>query len=208
MDAGAFPLALVGACASRVLVEPRPSDAAVLLSGGYAELLSREGSPAGACTACVARFDGETGLLSAAHLGDAGWRLLRGGKVVAGSEDQRHSFYAPYQLSLGGDKVLSDPPEVAVCEALRLAPGDTFMMATDGMFDNLYDDEIEAVIGRAAGRGVEWVVHELLEEVRVCMTMQDRWSPIAARADEEGELIVGGREDDVSVAVAAVAEGE
>ena len=102
----------------------------------------------GGSTACLGHLDEPNGVLRVANLGDSGFRLVRSGKVTAVSGEQRHSPFTPWQLTVApaGQDMIEDQPEAAELVELMLEPGDIVILATDGLFDNVYDDEIESVI--------------------------------------------------------------
>lgn len=66
----------------------------------------------GSSTACVMILDRSESIMRAANIGDSGFMVVRGGRVVHRSHEQQHYFNTPYQLSLpppGHDRnVLSD----------------------------------------------------------------------------------------------------
>lgn len=66
----------------------------------------------GSSTACVMILDRSESVMRAANIGDSGYMVVRGGRVVHRSHEQQHYFNTPYQLSLpppGHDRnVLSD----------------------------------------------------------------------------------------------------
>lgn len=109
----------------------------------------------GSSTACVWAFDPSTAELDVANLGDSGFLVLRkikkSLKVVYQSEEQQHWFNAPYQLTrmprgfakkhkISG--YYSDKPEDAEEYKWKLQRGDIILLATDGLFDNLYTKDI------------------------------------------------------------------
>lgn len=66
----------------------------------------------GSSTACVMILDRNESIMRAANIGDSGYMVVRGGRIVHRSHEQQHYFNTPYQLSLpppGHDRnVLSD----------------------------------------------------------------------------------------------------
>lgn len=90
-------------------------------------------------------------------LGDSGSVLLRLAAVHHYSTPQTHSFNTPYQLSIipprmrtqasiFGGSYLEDLPRDAVTTALRMQHGDVLVLATDGVFDNLNNQDILKII--------------------------------------------------------------
>jgi protein phosphatase PTC7 len=99
---------------------------------------------AGSSTACVAVIDFQEKKLNVVNVGDSGFILLRNGKVYVHSKEHQRGYNFPYQLSplhytdsaLQGDKY-----------ELKLLDHDILLFGTDGLFDNLYDNQILSIIG-------------------------------------------------------------
>eukprot|EP00475_Leptophrys_vorax_P015432 TRINITY_DN21778_c0_g1_i1.p1 TRINITY_DN21778_c0_g1~~TRINITY_DN21778_c0_g1_i1.p1 ORF type:complete len:410 (-),score=2.38 TRINITY_DN21778_c0_g1_i1:239-1468(-) len=96
----------------------------------------------GAATAIVAVFDGEQSRLNVASLGDAGVRVVRGGEVVHKSQAHEHFFDCPYQF--GSES--SDSADDAEVLSFPVQAGDTVVMASDGLFDNVFDKDIASIV--------------------------------------------------------------
>ncbi|PIA18922.1 protein serine/threonine phosphatase 2C [Coemansia reversa NRRL 1564] len=111
----------------------------------------------GSSTACVVILRGDE--LRVANLGDCGLTVVRQGDMVYRTEEQQHSFNYPYQL---GTEQHSDMPSDAQVFRLKIQKGDIIIVGSDGVFDNLFDEDI-----------LEEVCHHL---------------PSAMRADREPEL--------------------
>lgn len=100
----------------------------------------------GTSTACVASIKGST--VRVANVGDSGAMLVRDGVVAHRTREQQHSFNCPFQL--GTDS--NDTPEHAdLYEWPGVQRGDVLIMATDGVFDNLFDDSIAAEVAAYLG---------------------------------------------------------
>lgn len=61
-------------------------------------------------------------------------------------QSQQHDFNMPFQLATPGPEQYSDTSESATVYELELEPGDVVLLATDGVLDNMWDDQIAAVI--------------------------------------------------------------
>ncbi|GAX85130.1 hypothetical protein CEUSTIGMA_g12550.t1 [Chlamydomonas eustigma] len=99
---------------------------------------------AGSSTICVAVMKPH-GKMHVANLGDSGVRVIREGQVVFASEAQQHVFNMPYQLS---HPSIIESPDNADCADVSLVdvqPGDIIVMATDGLYDNVFDEEIARI---------------------------------------------------------------
>ncbi|CAE7229844.1 unnamed protein product [Symbiodinium natans] len=91
------------------------------------------------------------------NLGDSGAMLLRPAlrtppgsdqpllfpRVVFRSSDQTHYFNCPYQLGSG-----SLPVEAPDFIRVRVRTGDLVVAATDGVFDNLFDHQVQAIVAQ------------------------------------------------------------
>ncbi|KAJ2901182.1 hypothetical protein IWW38_000147 [Coemansia aciculifera] len=91
----------------------------------------------GSSTACVVVLRGDE--LRVANLGDCGLTVVRQGDMVYRTEEQQHSFNYPYQL---GTESHSDRPSDAQVFRLKIQKGDVIIVGSDGVFDNLFDEDI------------------------------------------------------------------
>ncbi|KAJ2799893.1 hypothetical protein H4R21_003390 [Coemansia helicoidea] len=94
-------------------------------------------SKRGSSTACVVVLRGDE--LRVANLGDCGLTVVRQGDMVYRTEEQQHSFNYPYQL---GTEPHSDKPSDAQVFRLKIQKGDVIIVGSDGVFDNLFDEDI------------------------------------------------------------------
>lgn len=108
----------------------------------------------GAATACVALLDHDT--LRVAHVGDSGVRVLRKGEFVGSTTVQQHMFNCPFQLS---HEELVETTDTAEEDAeyidWKLEEGDTVVVASDGLFDNVFDEDILKIVAEVERRVVE-----------------------------------------------------
>eukprot|EP00924_Labyrinthula_sp_SR-Ha-C_P015160 maker-scaffold_9-snap-gene-10.0-mRNA-1 protein AED:0.26 eAED:0.26 QI:0/0/0/0.28/1/1/7/0/314 len=98
----------------------------------------KEADIKGSCTACCAVVDGLTSRLRIANLGDSGVALIRQGAVVFRTREQEHNFGYPFQTPI--DSVVE-----AEIYDIRIFAGDIILCGSDGVFDNLDDDELEDI---------------------------------------------------------------
>lgn len=101
----------------------------------------------GSSTCVIAKFDtSRPNYLKATNLGDSGYLLLRPdseGKLdsLYRTKEQQHSFNFPFQCGTGHDL-----PYAANDLEHEIQENDIIIMASDGVFDNMYDpDLIECV---------------------------------------------------------------
>jgi serine/threonine protein phosphatase PrpC len=184
----------------------------------------------------------KNGVLHSLSLGDSGFLVLRKREhsrslaEVYRSAEQQHSFNCPYQLvhlpspddydrlidkGLGSFVALlkrskqpsHDQPKDASLQMIPLQPFDVIVAGSDGLFDNLYDDDVRAVAERYLEAGLtpedfcEKVAKELALQAVHKAWDSDYKSPFSKRASKYGKKFVGGKLDDVSVVV-AMAVGE
>lgn len=129
-----------------------------LMQRGYDDVCRDRSIHAGGSTASVA-IASEDGTLEVANLGDSGFVHLRLNAVYTYSEPQTHAFNTPYQLSIvpasmlaraavfGGAKLCDYPKDASVTQhALR--HGDILVLASDGVWDNLFNQEILRITSR------------------------------------------------------------
>lgn len=150
--------------------QDQPLTARKLMERGYDDICNDRSLRAGGSTACVA-VAAPDGTLDVANLGDSGFLQLRLNAVNAYSEPQTHAFNTPFQLSLvppsvaarmaafGGSQ-LSDLPRDADVKELHLRHGDVVMFATDGVFDNLFNQDLLRITSRVMESSGAWVMTE------------------------------------------------
>ncbi|XP_027335438.1 probable protein phosphatase 2C 26 isoform X2 [Abrus precatorius] len=95
-------------------------------------------------TVIVAMLE-KNGTLKIANVGDCGLRVIRNGHVIFSTSPQEHYFDCPFQLS--SERVGQTYLDATVCN-VELIEGDTIVMGSDGLFDNVFDHEIIPTIVR------------------------------------------------------------
>ncbi|KAL6768238.1 hypothetical protein ACKKBF_B38350 [Auxenochlorella protothecoides x Auxenochlorella symbiontica] len=214
VDAGAYSRGLMAGCAAAV-------------AGGAADALGALRSAAravaevhtlGSATACVVLVNAAGGVMSAANLGDSGWMLLGGGggggggpgarrrprALRARSPQQEHSFGYPFQL---GAQPSADSPEDAMLTSLPVGPGCSLVLGSDGLFDNLDDEAIVALVNHEldAGGTVSAVARRLAYAAFEASQDRARDTPYSRGATEAFDMIYrGGKADDITALVAVV----
>lgn len=155
VDPADFSHGLCDYMAQTALAWEKPAEqlrAKALLQEGYDRVVADDSIRAGGCTASVG-IGLEDGRIELANLGDSGSVLLRQAAVHHYSIPQTHGFNTPYQLSIipprmrqqasiFGGAFLEDFPRDAVTTNLHMHHGDVLMLATDGVFDNLNNQDI------------------------------------------------------------------
>ncbi|KAF7534185.1 hypothetical protein G7Z17_g13397 [Cylindrodendrum hubeiense] len=147
-----------------------PLTARKLMQKGYDAICQDRSLRAGGSTACVG-IAGADGNLEVANLGDSGFLQLRLNGVHTYSEPQTHAFNTPFQLSLVppsvaarmaafGGAQLSDLPRDADVTQHSLRHGDVIVFATDGVLDNLFNQDILRIASRVLVSSGAWVMTE------------------------------------------------
>jgi len=186
----------------------------------------------GGSTALLGQLCGPT--MSILNLGDSGAMLLRPAlrtppgsdqpllfpRVVFRSSDQTHYFNCPYQLGSG-----NAPVEAPDFIRVRVRTGDLIVAATDGVFDNLFDHQVQAIVARHLGRawssgspvtphlkGLAMSIAKQAQRIGQQEDHKDIITPFALAAHSEGLSFRGGKLDDTTVVIGLVcsdgAQGE
>ncbi|PPD90514.1 hypothetical protein GOBAR_DD12572 [Gossypium barbadense] len=94
--------------------------------------------------------------------------------------------------------------------AVPIAPGDVIIAGTDGLFDNLYNNEITAVVVHAlrAGFGPEVTAQKIAALARERAQAKDRQTPFSTAAQDAGFRYYGGKLDDITVVVSYVTSSD
>ncbi len=139
----------------------------------------------GTATACVAILN--DGQLNSVNVGDSGFIILRVGQVVQSRQITIHSFNFPFQLGKGSP----DQPEDGVVAGIKLKPEDIIVMATDGLWDNLFEKQMAELVVEKSD--MSKLAKNIAEEARFAATEPGRKTPWSD---------VGGKLDDISIIAA------
>lgn len=170
----------------------------------------------GTTTVCAAVLKDKK--LIVLNLGDSVCFVYRPGnkRWVLRTKEQWHWFDCPRQLGTNSP----DTPEVnAVVQEMEVQDGDVVVLASDGLVDNMWDEEIIAVIKAGLEASEEQVLKDtgetgdsgrmklvaqwIMEGAKKTAIDPFAESPYMERSIDEGLGIEGGKWDDISV-VAAV----
>lgn len=208
IDAGVFSRQLVEYC--RQAVELGTIDVLRVLQ--FASKHLKRSGAVGSSTVALAIIDTIQGRLATATVGDSGFLLLgrslenfmssttRGKLHIRyRSPQQEHSFGCPYQL---GHQEGADNPEDAMLSTMPLYPDDILIMGSDGLFDNLSDEEIletvEAVVDRGGKTGA--ISKQLAFKAFEASIDRHRTTPYSIAASSAFEMVYnGGKTDDITV---------
>ncbi|KAK9066683.1 hypothetical protein SSX86_014006 [Deinandra increscens subsp. villosa] len=197
IDAGKYARELMCNSVSAVADEPKGSvDPARVLEKAYTNTKAK-----GSSTACIIALTNQG--LNAINLGDSGFMVVRDGCTVFRSPAQQHDFNFTYQLENGSN---SDLPSSGQVFSIPVAPGDVIIAGTDGLFDNLYNNDITAIVVHAMRTGLEpqATAQKIAALARQRAQEKDRQTPFSAAAQEAGFRYYGGKLDDITVVVSYI----
>lgn len=153
----------------------------------------------GSSTCCILVLDGIH--LNAANLGDSGFMVLRGLDIVYRTKEQQHSFNFPYQIGTGS----ADKPQHSQRITVEVQPGDLVITGTDGLWDNLFDEDIIEVVANAASNDPATIAQLIARQAHLVANDKDIISPFSKSARSNGyPLATGGKLDDITVIVGRV----
>ncbi|KAL5033849.1 hypothetical protein RTP6_001755 [Batrachochytrium dendrobatidis] len=149
--------------------------------------------------------------LRVANVGDCGIMIVRAHHAIFRNEEQQHSFNFPYQLGT----VSKDGPGDAQVFSIPVQEGDIVVIGSDGIFDNVFDDEIVEILGghthasRPELSDPQRMTDAILYRAReVAENTRFGSSPFQTRAIQEGFYYQGGKMDDMTVVVGIVRTSE
>ncbi|GFY98177.1 protein phosphatase 2C family protein [Actinidia rufa] len=154
----------------------------------------------GSSTACIITLTAN--VLRAINVGDSGFKVIRGGKIVYQSPIQQSSFNCPYQL--GND---IGHPNIAMDLEVAVEAGDIVVAGTDGLLDNMHGSEIEEVINRSMVEGEEDPQQLACSIANLALYNSfDKYTdtPYSLAARKAGHAHRGGKVDDITVIVAFI----
>jgi len=152
----------------------------------------------GSSTCCIITLEGLR--LNAANLGDSGFMVLRGTDIVYRTKEQQHSFNFPYQIGTGS----ADKPEHSQRILVEVQQGDLIIVGTDGLWDNLFDEDIIEVVSQSYSDPAS-IAQVIARQAHLIANNKDILSPFSKSARSNGyPLASGGKLDDITVVVGRV----
>lgn len=150
----------------------------------------------GASTAMVGSIS-KDGFLRVLNLGDSTCVVVRDGKVAAKSREISHYFDCPYQLSVDSP----DRPRDGTKMNLELLKGDVVVMASDGVFDNMTEEQVAELVG-VPSKPPAVIAKRIAEQARKLSSNKLVETPYAKMAQRFGDADylegLGGKVDDIS----------
>jgi protein phosphatase PTC7 len=157
----------------------------------------------GASTAVILSLHGTA--LAWAYIGDSAFAVLRGGKIICRSEQQQRRFNQPYQLSSEGSGGSLD--EAKVGSMPTVMHGDVVVVATDGLFDNMHDWQLERAVrmGTCLGFSPKNMA-DIVAGIAYGISKDNlARTPFGiGYLEGHGEVWHGGKKDDITVIVAYI----
>eukprot|EP01127_Copromyxa_protea_P019130 TRINITY_DN6132_c0_g1_i1.p1 TRINITY_DN6132_c0_g1~~TRINITY_DN6132_c0_g1_i1.p1 ORF type:complete len:188 (-),score=33.28 TRINITY_DN6132_c0_g1_i1:93-656(-) len=150
----------------------------------------------GSCTACLISVTSNK--LQAINLGDSGFFVLRDGNIILRSVEQQHKFNFPYQLGFQS----LDTPNEGDLYTTTLEDGDLIVVASDGVFDNVYLSELVALVTSLQSHPVQTISKAIADEAKYWGKKKEGNTPFSENARLNGFRFDGGKEDDITVIVA------
>ncbi|KDP31794.1 hypothetical protein JCGZ_12255 [Jatropha curcas] len=197
INAGLYSRELMSNSVSAIKDEPVGSiDPARVLEKAHSNTKAK-----GSSTACIVALTNEG--IRAINLGDSGFMVVRDGSTVFQSPVQQHGFNFTYQLESGNH---GDQPSSSQVFIFPVSPGDVIVAGTDGLFDNLYNNEVTAAVVHAAraGLGPQATAQKIADLARQRALDRNRQTPFSAAAQDAGFRYYGGKLDDITVVVSYV----
>lgn len=160
----------------------------------------------GSSTFIIVTLEKSTNVLRTSLLGDSSYLILRAYadgqyKSLYRSEEQQHSFNFPFQCGTNGD-----PIESAVENSHDLQVNDIVIVGTDGVFDNLFDADIIDIVQKSKIGEVRTIADKIAQLAYEKSLDTKYNSPFSIGAKKSGYRFVGGKSDDITVAVGIVKE--
>jgi len=100
--------------------------------------------------------------------------------------------------------VIADSPDTAINNSHLLKKGDIVVVASDGLFDNLYDRQIVKMVNQLKDRSERTIAKELGHSAFNFSLNTKYNSPFSRGARKSGMPFEGGKPDDITVIVAKV----
>ncbi|MED6195341.1 hypothetical protein PIB30_037082 [Stylosanthes scabra] len=168
---------------------------AEVITGGAAKTQN-----SGSSAILVAHFDGQA--FHAANVGNTGFMVIRDGCIFKKSSPMFHEFSFPLQIVTG-----EDPSEIIEGYKVDVNDGDVIITATNGLFDNLYDQEIASVVSKSLQANLKPQEIAKLLAMRAQEVGRSSFarSPFGDAAQAAGYVgYTGGKLDNVTVIVSLV----
>lgn len=165
-----------------------------------------ENDQKGSSTLVIATIDQIKRKLITSSIGDSSYIIFRKDNkkyfIYFKSIAQQHGYDFPFQL--GTNAIRSDSPKYALLNNHDVLKGDIVLLATDGLFDNMYDKDILGLINEFLDKkdfnGNE--ISKALAEKSFDLSMDTKYvSPFELYSKTFGKNFTGGKSDDITIVV-------
>ena len=161
----------------------------------------------GGSTTCVMAELPETSetkgrnVLKTLNLGDSGYMIVRNHEIIFRSESQQHYFDCPYQAG-----IQYTLPTDAKSESHEVLENDLILMATDGVWDNLFPEDILVCVKSSENlQNVSNCISNLAEVKSYDPKYESPWYLEAKSKNEKNlEKLIGGKQDDITVIISKI----
>ncbi|KAK8797394.1 hypothetical protein WA158_004602 [Blastocystis sp. Blastoise] len=127
--------------------------------------------------------------------------------ICFASSEQLHGFNFPAQLGKQGDN-----PNKGKFEKLDIQKNDLFLLGTDGLFDNLFHNNITDIINKHKDiqinpDNIQMYLNDILHNIvdqAVQLSQSKKFSPFEYSARMAGYQFKGGKEDDITAILSLV----
>jgi len=194
VDAGVFARSLAQQTAECVL-STNSFDPVSILEFAH----NRSKDIIGSSTACLGTLR-EDGTFSVLTVGDSVFFVIRQDKIFFRQREMQHGFNFPFQLGLGSP----DQPRHGELVTLLLVEGDVIVMCTDGVTDNLFDEEILDAVN--TGGTPPEIAERITEWAFARSRSTGAITPFSKAACAAGYSHLGGKKDDITVIAARVSK--
>ncbi|XP_020154241.1 putative protein phosphatase 2C 24 [Aegilops tauschii subsp. strangulata] len=206
LDAAAFSRGLMASALSEVVASsaaapPPPGGICpyALLEKAYQQTAA-SGTPA-ASTAVIVSLAGRS--LRWAYVGDSGFAVFRDGRILHRSQPQQSYFNCPFQLS--SDSEDSNKVSEAAVGEIAVEEGDVVVVASDGLFDNVFDAMLEKIV--QSGLALSFTpknMADIIASQAYAAARRTQDTPFSIAARGHGRNKIGGKKDDTTVVVAFI----
>ncbi|XP_017257995.1 probable protein phosphatase 2C 80 isoform X2 [Daucus carota subsp. sativus] len=197
VNAGLYARELMSNSVGAILNEPKDGiDPARVLTRAHSATKAM-----GSSTACIICLKEEG--IHAINLGDSGFIVVRDGCTVFESPVQQHGFNFTYQLECSSR---SDQPSSGQVFMIPVVPGDVIVAGTDGLFDNLFSNEVVSIVaeGMRGGLDPDALSQKLAAFAQQRALDRHKQTPFSTAAKEAGFRYYGGKLDDITVVVSYI----
>lgn len=201
VDPAAFSWELMNNC--QAVAENGESEPQHILACGFDQLAAERQVQCGSSTACVASLDHRSGKLDVANLGDSGALLVgRTRGCVLETTPQQHGFNLPYQFMVAPEG-FGDEATDADKYCLMAQDGDILILATDGLFDNMWPGEILCVANSLHDQEPGTIAEALVSTAHK-RSHGSQASPFSYACTQNWLHHEGGKPDDITVVVSRI----